>query len=240
MLPNIVERWPVDKASFIRPTFWLNVLVDIAPVLRFNRWNPEPRTEPCWPIYPPIPKTFSKYLAYVFTVLSGMASIALTIHKFGLSPWKKVTLIVGVALAGLAVVFMITKFLGSEKVFTEEEKKNLTRLVDAYGTDDVDVIEVDDDSSALIAPTTGGGPKNFSTTFYSVEPPEGKRKVIKQNVEGATIKLDGKEVPIVITELSELGSESPIFLIEYGDGENQLYPEEDKPFTVRIFRRDQS
>ncbi len=47
-------------------------------------------------------------VAWIFTALSAVASIALTIHKFGLSPLKRALLLFGIILFGLAlVVFLV-------------------------------------------------------------------------------------------------------------------------------------
>ncbi len=48
-----------------------------------------------------------KVMAWVFTVLSGVTSIALTIHKFGLTPAKRIALIIGVVCFGLVVVVLV-------------------------------------------------------------------------------------------------------------------------------------
>lgn len=46
-------------------------------------------------------------LAWIFTVLSAMVSIALTIHKFGLTPGKRLGLIVGVIVVGLGAAAVL-------------------------------------------------------------------------------------------------------------------------------------
>ncbi|MDF1810949.1 MAG: hypothetical protein P1V20_02005 [Verrucomicrobiales bacterium] len=77
-----------------------------------------------------------KTLAWVFTMLSGAASIALTIHKFGLPKWKQVSLIVGVLTFGLVMVlFVIPKMstFHGPSVITVQEAGQLQALASELG-----------------------------------------------------------------------------------------------------------
>lgn len=61
-----------------------------------------------------IPSGILQALAWIFTALAGVASISLTILKFGLSPWKRVMLIVGTIGFGLVVVLLVVPMAYNE------------------------------------------------------------------------------------------------------------------------------
>lgn len=77
-----------------------------------------------------------KTLAWVFTLISGVASITLTIHKFGLPKWKQITLICSTLAFGLAVVFFIipkvSPFEGPA-ILTAQETQQLQMLATHMG-----------------------------------------------------------------------------------------------------------
>jgi hypothetical protein len=80
-----------------------------------------------------INENIMKTMAWVFTMISGVASIALTIHKFGLPKGKQISLIVGVLAFGLVMVLVIIPRLGGPQVISSQETKHLQALVSELG-----------------------------------------------------------------------------------------------------------
>jgi len=128
-----------------------------------------------------IPSGILQALAWIFTALAGVASLSLTIHKFGLSPWKRVMLIVGAIAFGLAVVLIVVPQAYEE---SQDESPNaganalagidqefLKSLIDSGSVSGMMIR--DDGSMELVFATEPSAPK--SNDLVAVELPESAR-----------------------------------------------------------------
>ena len=143
-----------------------------------------------------------KTMAWVFTILSGVASIALTIHKFGLPVWKQVSLIVGILCLGLfMVVFVIPRLggmSGPQVITTEQQQqiqaveKELSSFSEGYEVTDQGIV-------TKAAVTTVNRVSEF---VYAVQQPNGSLVVVYSGTYfDATI--DGKTVECELLSLPD-------------------------------------
>ncbi len=119
-------------------------------------------------------------LAYIFTALSGVASIALTIHKFGLSPWKRVLLIVGVIIFGLAVILVVIPAVTNASgpfLVTQQEQATVSALTSAVGANNISSIAQTADGNLTTVAATGGV-KRVSKVMYAVQTPDGGKAYV--------------------------------------------------------------
>lgn len=74
-------------------------------------------------------------LAWAFTVLSAVVSIGLSIHRFGLSPAKRIMAIVGVLLLGVAAAVLFISDLSPFNSFDFITKDQAEQIKTAHGKD---------------------------------------------------------------------------------------------------------
>lgn len=157
-------------------------------------------------------------LAYIFTALSGVASIALTIHKFGLSPWKRVLLIVGVIIFGLAVILVVIPAVTSSQgpgFVTQAEQTTVSTLTQTIGGNNISSItQLPDGNLTTVAAT--GGVKRVSKVMYAVQTPDGSKAYVFSGAAFDTT-IDGSKVNCQLLEAIE-----GRVIIVYGDQVDQI------------------
>ncbi len=170
-------------------------------------------------------------LAYIFTALSGVASIALTIHKFGLSPWKRVLLIVGVIMFGLALLVVIIPQMNKSHgpaIVTQQEQDTLNQLTQYVGASNIAAVTQSADGELATVAATGGV-KRVSKTMYAVQTPDGGKAYV---FSGAAFdcEVDGQRVNCQLLEAIE-----GRVIVVYGDKVDQIDlggDQEDATFKV--------
>ena len=143
-------------------------------------------------------------LAWIFTVLSGVASIALTIHKVGLAPWKRVILIVGVIILGLVIVLVVipaTNTMSGPAVVSVEERTNAQTITQTIGANHIGAITQDQDGN-LNTVVARGGVKRVSQTMYAIQVPDGSKVYV---FSGASFdaEIDGQKTNCQLLEAIE-------------------------------------
>ena len=171
-----------------------------------------------------------KTMAWVFTMLSGVASIALTIHKFGLPKWKQISLIVGVLAFGLVMVLVViprmSTFTGPA-VITVAETSELQALASELGDYSGGYEKTED---GFVSKPVRGEVKRVSEFVYAVMHPNGHFDAIysgdffKAELDGSTINC----------ELIDLGDDR-ILIVKGEDAEfvNLNSDQEDNTFKIR-------
>lgn len=182
-------------------------------------------------------------MACIFTILSGVASIALTIHKFDLKPWAKATLIVGVIGAGLFIVIAIVPLISTEQgptktvaeapELTESDRENIKLFNELDQGNDTIILDGKGGATTQAQRTQVG---QVSKKRYILYTPDGARAVLPSGGIGK-IELDGEVVDFSISQMVG-GGEAEALMIEYGANETltdiQFWPEDEKPFQVRV------
>tara|TARA_R110002096_G_scaffold147671_27_gene307900 strand:- start:10028 stop:10606 length:579 start_codon:yes stop_codon:yes gene_type:complete len=157
-------------------------------------------------------------LAYIFTALSGVASIALTIHKFGLSPWKRVLLIVGVIIFGLAVILVVIPAVTQSQgpgFVTQQEQETVNTLTKYVGGSNISSITQTPDGNLTTVAATGGV-KRVSKVMYAVQTPDGNKAYVFSGAAFDT-SIGGKQVNCQLLEAIE-----GRVIIVYGDQVDQI------------------
>ena len=148
-------------------------------------------------------------LAWVFTVLSGAVSIALSIHKFGLSPGKRIAAIIGVLLVGVTIAILFISDLSPFKQLRFLTSDQAEKIQTAHEKDGnrASGYEVTDDG---ITENSAGGVVNRITDYiYGVKHPNGDITAVYNGgffdaeIGGRTvncelIKIDSDRVLIII------------------------------------------
>lgn len=143
-----------------------------------------------------------KTLAWVFTLISGVASIALTISKFGLSKGKQITLIAGTLGFGLAVVFFVIPQLSKSSapdVITMDETKDLQLLAGVMGDFSGGYKRT---ANGIVSEPARGSVNRVSEHVYAVMHPNGDFDAIYSG-DFFEATVDGKQINC---ELIDLGS----------------------------------
>lgn len=149
-----------------------------------------------------IPEDIFKTMAWVFTILSGVASIALTIHKFGLAPWKRVTLIVGVIIFGLAIVLVVipATTLNAPQVVTEAEEKQISAVASELG--DYSGGYSKDSDGNITTKIVSGEVNRVSEFVFAIQHPDGNFDAIYSG-DFFTANLEGTETNCELIDLGE-------------------------------------
>lgn len=168
-------------------------------------------------------------LAYVFTILSGAASIALTVHKMGLTTWKKVTVIVGVFIVGLLVVFIV---IPNATEYKDEGEIAVEVLEDVVEKEFISWYTVDRETNEVNFSGTRGKTDRLLGARYKVRSPDkdAKYDVFAYAGESFEVELNGDAVTgKVIPGHSGDGT----VVIIYGNPlEAQEWPTQTEPFKV--------
>jgi len=116
---------------------------------------------------------FLKTMAMVFTVLSGIASIVLTLSKFGLGLWKKVTLTGSVLGLGLVmVIFFLTKASSlGPKILSAQDTRSLSMLASELGEYSAGFTKTD---AGIVSRPVRGEVTRVSEYIFAVMHPDGK------------------------------------------------------------------
>ncbi|MDF1753437.1 MAG: hypothetical protein P1U89_11730 [Verrucomicrobiales bacterium] len=137
-----------------------------------------------------------KTMAWVFTMLSGVASITLTIHKFGLPKWKQISLIVGVLGFGLLMVLVVIPSMSTfsgPQVISVQETNQLQALASELGDYSGGYERTEE---GFVSKPVRGEVKRVSKFVYAVMHPNGHFDAIysgdffKANLDGATINCE--------------------------------------------------
>ena len=134
-----------------------------------------------------------KTMAWVFTMLSGVTSIALTIHKFGLSPAKRIGLIIGVISFGLVIVLLVIPGLSPFKgpaVISVSEEEQLQLLASELGDYSGGYKKTDD---GFVSKPVKGEVNRVSEYVYAVMHPNGHFDAIYSG-DFFEAQIDGKAV----------------------------------------------
>lgn len=148
-------------------------------------------------------ESMMKVMAWVFTMISGVASIALTIHKFGLSKWKQIGLICTILAMGLAVVvFVIPRFSSFDgpAVLSIEDTKQLQILARELGNYSGGYEKTDD---GFVSKPVSGEVNRISEYVYAVMHPNGQFDAIYSG-DFFVAQIDGAEVNC---ELIDVGND---------------------------------
>ena len=153
-----------------------------------------------------------KTLAWVFTLISGVASITLTIHKFGLPKWKQITLIVAVLSLGLITVFFVIPKMSTfdgPAIITVNETEHLQALASNLGDYSAGYEKTAD--GLFVSKPVSGQINRVSEYVYAVMHPDGRFDAIYSG-DFFTAQIKGKEVNC---ELIDVGNDR--VLIVKGD-----------------------
>ncbi len=143
-----------------------------------------------------------KTLAWVFTMISGVASITLTIHKFGLPKWKQITLICGVLAFGLAVVFFViprmTTFNGPA-MLSVEDTQHLQALASELGDYSGGYEKTE---AGFVSKPMRGEVNRVSEHLFAVMHPDGHFDAIYSG-DFFTAQIDGSEVSCELIDMGD-------------------------------------
>lgn len=171
-----------------------------------------------------------KTLAWVFTMLSGVASIVLTIHKFGLPKWKQITLIFGVLAFGIVMVLVVIPKMSTfngPSVITVQETSQLQALASELGNYSGGYEKTDE---GFVSKPVRGEVNRVSEFVYAVMHPNGHFDAVYSG-DFFKANLDGTEVNC---ELIDLGDDR-ILIVKGSDAEfvNLNSDQTDNTFKVR-------
>ena len=171
-----------------------------------------------------------KTMAWVFTMLSGVASIALTIHKFGLPKWKQITLIVGVLSFGLVMVLVVIPRMSTfdgPAIITSEEAANLQVLASELGNYSGGYEKTE---AGFVSKPVRGEVNRVSEFVYAVMHPNGHFDAIYSG-DYFTAQIDGNEINC---ELIDLGDDR-VLIVKGDDTEmiNLSSDQEKNTFKVK-------
>ncbi|MFT5467235.1 MAG: hypothetical protein ACI8UO_002339 [Verrucomicrobiales bacterium] len=195
----------------------------------------------------PLDFNIIQVMACIFTILSGVASIALTIHKFQLKPWAKATLIVGVLIIGLVIVIAVVPMITAEPDPTkptgpqasQADLDNATLVTELNGgAGATGSVNFDKNGDPLTIPTRGKV-KRVTQKRYFLFSEDGSRAMLPSGEKGI-ITVEEDEYEFTISPMVE-GDDETGLLIEYRKSEwpsnrlkAQLWPLEKAPFSVQI------
>ncbi len=134
-----------------------------------------------------IPSAILQALAWIFTALAGVASMALTMMKFGLSPAKRLMLIAGTIAFGLVAVLVVVPF-------AYKQKEGTVATTDSP------------------APGAGGG-----ASLLGMDEDFVKTLIAQGLISGVIIRDDGSMELVVATEKSQQANPEDLVAVELSD-----------------------
>ena len=150
-----------------------------------------------------IDESLLRTLAWIFTVLSAIVSIGLSIHRFGLSPAKRIIAIIGVIAFGITIAILFISDLSPFKrlVFITSDQAEQIKIAHGKDGNRSSGYEVTEDG--VKEQTAGGELNRVSEFIYAVIHPDGKITAV-YNGGFFDANLDGQ---VVNCELIEIGDD---------------------------------
>ena len=171
-----------------------------------------------------------KVMAWVFSALAGVASIALTIHKFGLPVWKQVSLVGGVLAFGLTMVFVVIPRMGTfggPAFISLEKSKEIGVLASELGefSQGYKITE-----NGVLSQPLRGEVNRVSEWVFAILHPNGELDVIYSG-DFFTAQIDGSDVNC---ELIDVGN-NRVLIVKGEDSEivNLKSDQSEKTFKVK-------
>jgi len=113
------------------------------------------------------------YLAWTFTILSGMISIALSLHRFGLSPYQRIGAIIGAILFGIAISILLISDASPLKRFKFINSDQFAKIQDAHNKDGFHSSGFVITDKGVQDQSAGGSVNRVSDCIYAVIQPNG-------------------------------------------------------------------